>query len=137
MGVSGLTRTIPDVGYGITNALQDLAQAPIQAKRDPLQSDSTEFGTIWGNIIANAAAINGGMSGGQTLWYGIANYPLTVNSSAPTVANQAGLFSGTGAPTFNAPQGSLYLQVDGSSGTTRAFSAVDAVGTWTDIHTAL
>lgn len=45
------------------------------------------------------------------------------------------VLSGEGAPSMNAPKGSLYLRTDGSSGT-RAYIASDAVGTWTGITTA-
>lgn len=42
---------------------------------------------------------------------------------------------GSGAPTISAPKGSLYLRTDGSSTSTRAYVATDAVGTWTAITT--
>ena len=43
---------------------------------------------------------------------------------------------GSGAPTLSAPKGSIYLRTDGSSTSTRAYIASDAVGTWTAITTA-
>lgn len=42
---------------------------------------------------------------------------------------------GSGVPTFLATKGSLYLRTDGSSVSTRAYIAVDGVGTWTAITT--
>lgn len=43
---------------------------------------------------------------------------------------------GSGAPTANAPQGSLYMRTDGSSTTTRVYINTDGAGTWTNITTA-
>lgn len=43
---------------------------------------------------------------------------------------------GTGAPTFTAPQGSLYLRVDGSSVSTRAYINTTGSTTWTAVTTA-
>ena len=40
-------RTIGNVGYGLTNALENLAPAPIQANRAPSTSDSGQIGQIW------------------------------------------------------------------------------------------
>jgi hypothetical protein len=45
------------------------------------------------------------------------------------------ILAGSGAPTFAAHQGSLYLRTDGSSVATRAYIAVDSAGTWTAITT--
>lgn len=47
-----------------------------------------------------------------------------------------GLYVGSGAPAISAAKGSLYLRTDGSSTSTRLYSATDAVGTWTAITTA-
>ena len=57
---------------------------------------------------------------------------LHLVQSAQTAAIQVG----TGAPSHNAPKGSLYLRTDGSSTSTRGYIATDAVGTWTAITTA-
>jgi len=51
-------------------------------------------------------------------------------------AQTAAVQVGTGAPSHNAPKGSLYLRTDGSSTSTRAYIATDAVGTWTNLVTA-
>ena len=46
-----------------------------------------------------------------------------------------GIFFGTGAPTFSAGQGSLYLRSDGSSTSTRAYVNTGGTG-WTAVTTA-
>jgi hypothetical protein len=43
---------------------------------------------------------------------------------------------GTGAPTFTAAQGSLYLRIDGSSVSTRAYINTTGSTTWTAVTTA-
>ena len=47
-----------------------------------------------------------------------------------------GIFFGSGAPTFSAAQGALYLRSDGSSGSTRAYINTTGSTTWTNITTA-
>lgn len=46
------------------------------------------------------------------------------------------VLTGTGAPTFTAPQGSLYLRLDGSSVSTRAYINTTGSTTWTAVTTA-
>ena len=46
------------------------------------------------------------------------------------------VFFGEGAPTLTAIQGSLYLRIDGSSTSTRAYINTDGGTTWTSITTA-
>lgn len=57
---------------------------------------------------------------------------LHVAQGAATAAIQVG----AGAPSHNAPKGSLYLRTDGSGVSDRAYIATDAVGTWTALTTA-
>lgn len=47
-----------------------------------------------------------------------------------------GLYSGTGAPSFTALKGSLYLRLDGSSTSTRAYINTNGSTTWTAVTTA-
>jgi len=47
-----------------------------------------------------------------------------------------GIYSGAGAPTISAAQGSLYLRTDGSSTSTRAYINTNGSTTWTAITTA-
>jgi hypothetical protein len=51
-------------------------------------------------------------------------------------ANSPGIYSGTGAPTFAAAQASLYLRIDGSSTSTRAYINTTGSTTWTAVTTA-
>jgi hypothetical protein len=46
-----------------------------------------------------------------------------------------GLFCGTGAPTFSAAKGSLYLNATASSNTTRMYVNTDGAATWTGVNT--
>jgi len=134
--MAGINRTKHSVGYGLTNALPSLAQAPIQVKRDPAVTDLATAGTLWVNTASNSVAVCTGSIAGQGLWDGIANYPVTINSLPATTANQVVIISGTGAPSLSLPKGSLYLRVDGSSTSTRAYIAENATGTWTNVVTA-
>ena len=43
---------------------------------------------------------------------------------------------GSGAPTYTAPQGSVYMRTDGSSTSTRLYVNTDGAGTWTNVTTA-
>ena len=47
-----------------------------------------------------------------------------------------GVFAGSGAPTFSAAKGSLYLRTDGSSTSTRAYINTNGSTTWTNLVTA-
>ena len=46
------------------------------------------------------------------------------------------ILSGSGAPTMEAPKGSLYLRTDGSGTSDRAYINTDGSTTWTSITTA-
>ena len=90
-----------------------------------------------------AAAIAG------VLAFSIRATSITVAGSAAATAGGAeairigtgalgvlGIYFGSGAPTFSAPQGSLYLRTDGSSTSTRSYIATNGAGTWTAHTTA-
>ena len=64
--------------------------------------------------------------------------PYLVIEAMKTTPTKAllGVFAGSGAPTFSAMQGSLYLRTDGSSTSTRAYINTDGAGTWTAVTTA-
>ena len=47
-----------------------------------------------------------------------------------------GFSAGTGAPSYTAKQGSLYVRTDGSSTSTRLYINTDGGTTWTSITTA-
>jgi hypothetical protein len=60
---------------------------------------------------------------------------LNVLTRAPS-RKFTGVFMGSGAPTFAAGKGSLYLRSDGSSTSTRAYINTDGSTTWTNLVTA-
>jgi len=74
--------------------------------------------------------------------------PLAVNpvaTSAGTSATPAvtfsttanlGIFWGSGAPSFTAAQGALYIRTDGSSTSTRVYVNTTGSTTWTNVTTA-
>jgi hypothetical protein len=64
--------------------------------------------------------------------------PYLVIEAMKTAPSKAmlGVFAGSGAPTFSAAKGSMYLRTDGSSTSTRAYIATDSAGTWTAVTTA-
>lgn len=68
-------------------------------------------------------------SGNATFSGLVAASGLQVGGTGPKIE------SGAGAPSFNAPKGSLYLNTSGSGVNDRAYIATDAVGTWTAIVT--
>jgi hypothetical protein len=47
-----------------------------------------------------------------------------------------GIFFGSGAPTLNAAQGSLYLRTDGSTTSTRLYVNTNGTNGWTSVTTA-
>jgi len=58
----------------------------------------------------------------------VAGFPLNVNGVT--------INAGSGAPTYSAAQGSMYLRTDGSSTSTRAYINTDGATTWTAVTTA-
>lgn len=57
-------------------------------------------------------------------------------STKTAEASRPYILTGTGAPTLTAPQGTLYLRLDGSSTSTRAYINTTGSTTWTNITTA-
>lgn len=49
---------------------------------------------------------------------------------------EVGIYWGTGAPSFTAAKGSLFIRTDGSSTSTRIYVNTDGAGTWTNVTTA-
>jgi len=62
------------------------------------------------------------------------SYDSMTNVAIP-VANQPYILAGTGAPTFSATKGSLYLNLTGSSTSTRLF-VNNGTTTWIAVTTA-
>ena len=59
-----------------------------------------------------------------------------IGTADAVTSTTPGLYSGAGAPTISAAQGSLYLRTDGSSTSTRAYINTNGATTWTAITTA-
>jgi len=64
------------------------------------------------------------------------NEPGQMLGQALSVQNVAAVFAGSGAPTFSAKKGSLYLRTDGSSTSTRAYINTNGSTGWTNLVTA-
>lgn len=58
-----------------------------------------------------------------------------VGSTATISPTTPGVYSGSGAPSITAAQGSLYLRTDGSSVSTRAYINTTGSTVWTAITT--
>lgn len=63
------------------------------------------------------------------------SYNSMTNVAIPA-ASQPYIVAGTGAPTFAAPQGTLYIRMDGSSTSTRLYVNTNGSTTWTNFTSA-
>ena len=63
---------------------------------------------------------------------------LGVGADTPSTASTVitYIYSGSGAPTFSATKGSLYIRTDGSSTSTRMYVNTNGSTTWTNFTTA-
>lgn len=62
---------------------------------------------------------------------------IDVSEYIPAMRNAGiGFFVGSGAPTFAASKGSLYIRTDGSSTSTRMYINTNGSTTWTNFTTA-
>jgi len=66
MAIRNRTRSL--VGYGLDNALQNLAPQPIQANRAPLSTDTAAVGAIWCYPATLQVWINDGIVNGASQW---------------------------------------------------------------------
>lgn len=93
-------------------------------------SSPTLSGTVGGNLtFSGTMSVNG-----QPTFQGTTAPPAAgANTAGIKVSSTAnlGIFFGSGAPTFSAAQGSLYIRTDGSSTTTRAYVNTNGSTTWT------
>lgn len=75
------------------------------------------------------------MTGNQMTHDGVTlAFDTMTNTPIPT-ASQPSIYAGTGTPTFSAIKGSLYLNLTGSSASTRAFIN-NGTTTWIAVTTA-
>ncbi len=63
------------------------------------------------------------------------SFDAMTNVAIPA-ANQPYIVAGTGAPTFTASKGSLYIRLDGSSTSTRLYVNTNGATTWTNFTSA-
>jgi aspartate carbamoyltransferase regulatory subunit len=96
--------------------------------------------TLSGNAtISGTLAVTGAVSTtGQLSVQGVTAPPASGAVTAGILMSSTanfGIFYGSGAPTFSAARGSLYLRTDGSSTSTRAYINTNASTTWTAITT--
>jgi hypothetical protein len=60
----------------------------------------------------------------------------TMTNVATPPATQASVVAGTGTPTFSAKKGTLYINLTGSSVSTRLYVNTDGATTWTSFTSA-
>jgi len=77
------------------------------------------------NMTGNQLQIDGTTIG----WDAMTNVAIPAATQPSTCA-------GTGAPTFSAKKGTLYINLTGSSVATRLYINTDGATTWTNITTA-
>lgn len=102
---------------------------------------SNSGGLSTDTIAASGNATLGGTLAitGQTTMQGGTGIPANGAQSAGLLFSSTahfGIYFGSGAPTFNAAQGSVYLRSDGSSTSTRLYINTDGAGTWTNVTSA-
>lgn len=68
------------------------------------------------------------IDGDQLAWDAMTNVAIPP-------ATQPSIVAGTGAPTFSAKKGTLYINLTGSTGITRAYLNTDGATTWTAMNT--
>lgn len=97
-----------------------------------------------GNAVGGSVTINGGAKNGSgtdgTVTIQSAYAPVAGGGTSAAILCSStallGVYFGTGAPTFSAAKGSLYIKTDASTSATRLYIASDAVGTWTAFTSA-
>lgn len=76
------------------------------------------------------------LAGNQVVNDGITiAYDAMTNVAIPA-ATRPSVTAGTGAPTFSAIKGTLYIRLDGSSTSTRLYVNTDSGTTWTNFTSA-
>lgn len=76
------------------------------------------------------------LSANQAVLDGISvSYDAMTNVATPPLT-QASICAGTGAPTFSATKGTLYINLTGSSASTRLYVNTNGATTWTNFTSA-
>lgn len=76
------------------------------------------------------------MTGNQMVHDGLTIAWDSMTNVAIPAATQPSICAGTGAPTFSAKKGTLYLNLTGSSTSTRAYINTDGSTTWASVTTS-
>ena len=76
------------------------------------------------------------LTGNQTVHNGSTiAYDAMTNTTIPA-STQPSICAGTGVPTFSAKKGTLYINLTGSSTSTRLYINTDGATTWTNLTSA-
>lgn len=145
--LGGNTLIVQDVKVGATDAgqagtslstaeltvLDGVTAGTVTASKAVVVDASKNIGTF-GTITCGATTA----TGGATIYNatavpagGTAGTGLKMSSTA-----NLGLFFGSGAPSLNAAQGSIYIRTDGSSTSTRLYINTNGTNGWTNVTTA-
>lgn len=74
--------------------------------------------------------------GGNAVVTSVLTVGADTGGKVPTTTGVVSIYSGSGAPSFTATQGSLYIRTDGSSTSTRMYVNTTGSTTWTSFTTA-
>ncbi len=128
-------------GTGITSTTGNIAASAGAVSAATTVTGGTGVVATTGNVSATAGAVNAGTSMTATLGNITATNGDFVASTAAkgvVLGGGAKVVCGTGDPNtvVTAPQGSLYLRLDGSSSSTRAYINSNSATTWISVTTA-
>lgn len=96
-----VNRSGVNVGYGLSNALQELSPQPIVANRNPGVKDKAELGTIWVNPSTTSYYVATATVSNQTTWVPSAGFLVAATTAGvtPTLNAKAGVITFTGRTT--------------------------------------
>lgn len=136
--IAGTTIT---AGTGITSTTGNIVATAGAVNAGTTMTAATGITATTGNIVASAGAVNAATSMTATLGNITAtagNFVCSLAGTGVILGGGATVQCGTGDPsaTVTATKGSLYLRLDGSSSSTRAYINTDGATAWTNIVTA-
>ena len=119
--------TNPNVGYGLSSALPNLAPLPIVARRAPGTSDFAEIGSTWIDTTADAVYVITSIANGAAVW---STSPASgVGTFTSVVVNPGDLDVQGAASTTTISSGTVNL--DNAAGTTTIAGDLTIAGTTT------
>lgn len=129
--ITGFSASTTGTIYGISVTSGAISSALSVTSTLAVTGATTLAGTL---TVNNTVATTGQLS----LQTNMAPPAAGASTSGIKVSSTAnfGIFWGSGAPTFSAAQGSLYLRTDGSSTSTRLYVNQNGSTTWTNVTTA-